>query len=55
MNFLLFHYITGSLLHRRRKTLEHIAFHIKETLRNDMKVTILSHKISFVNYFAAEK
>jgi hypothetical protein len=31
------------------------ASHATETLRNDMNVTILSYKISFVNYFTTEK
>ena len=38
-----------------RNSLKHIASGIKKTPREDMNVTILSYKISFVNYFATEK
>lgn len=34
---------------------QNIAKGAKRTLRHDMNGTIVSHKISFVNYFAVEK
>ena len=55
MKFVFYSFIpTESLLQQSQNSLNYIAINAKGTLLHDMNGIILTHKISFVNYFATE-